>query len=668
MPVQFRSVGGLFWCTCVSLILGQCIDGSQNSFAQQRANGIRSPRATGQTAGIESRTWNSRNVGGLIEGSCVGIDGDQARIVVGNLEYLVPLELFHPEDLDLLRAHFAFPANVPTQTKAEPANRAECQMLHTMRGGVFPEAKIVGHSGDTIHLTDVEGNLYRVPFYMFAEGVRGTVKDTITRLDGKPFLPKTQPEAIKQTGRSTARNSTPKASEKPSPASTSMATKDNDKTNQSVQTIMPPIAPSPPNANANPALPNSPVVELSAIGPERDWSMRGGKIKFRGRLLQVKPPYVEIQLTEGNKRQIPLELLEPRDRQFAESLAANGDVGEPPAGLPVFENESARFVCREGTPAFVLDGQKLIMLNGLGRTTGKKIELTEPFRLIYPQASHWIAATEKDIHLLDKDAFRTKKKIELWKYKRINDIAPHPSQPLYFVSVENVSDQVKRNPAENQKIVAVDLKSGDIEELDETYGMWVKMHPSGKFLLSGFHAAFQSGPNEELDITGRLVPRLNVEHVDVLNRYALSGRRLSLDEQFENAGTNGQGLAITPKGDRVCYLSFTGYPTYSYQINAFQSENFNARPVVFETKDRCDCKRIVFDSSGSFAASPTKDGAVIFDAQTGRVLEGLLTPSKELEGAIVLDLAFASDGRKLLFIASRAGSAPYLVESELDKK
>ena len=412
--------------------------------------------------------------------------------------------------------------------------------------------------------------------------------------------------------------------------------------------------------------PTKSVADLKPLGDERVWTMRGGKLTWKGRLLELSSSTLRILTADGQTRQIPWELLEERDRQYAEALIRDGKAGEIPAGTRKIEAQDAEFVSiAEGKAAFVRDGRKMVPLDSQGKPMSRVAELAADYRLFRLQGAHWVAATDKEIHLLDRATLTSQKKIELWKYKRINDLAPHPTRPVCVVSVEHVSDHVRKNPAEKQRIVIVDLESGKIHEPDEAYGTWLRMHPSGNYLFAGFHATFEAGPDKEFDATGRLVPRINVEHIDVLNRFRLDRFQLPLDEQFENAGTNGQGLAMTSDGGRVCYLSFTGYPTYSYQINALQATDFQQKPVTLSTKDRCDCKRIVFNTAGTLAASPTRGGAVVFDATTGKELDGALAESPELAGAAIHDLAFTRDDRRLVFLASRGGSSLYLHAVEL---
>lgn len=389
--------------------------------------------------------------------------------------------------------------------------------------------------------------------------------------------------------------------------------------------------------------------------------MRGGKITWQGRFLELAPPLLRILTPEGKNQQLPFEMLEDADRQYAEAIAKNGKPGKAPSGALIVENRDAEFVLSaDGKPLYLRDGRKLVPLDNQGQPKGKTITLADDFRLIRQQGDHWLAATEKDVHVLDRQTFRSKKKFELWKYRRINDLAPHPTRALCVISVEHVGDQVRKNPAENQRIVLIDQATGKVHEPAEAFGAWLRMHPSGKFLLAGFHAAFKSGPSEEIDITGRLVPRLNVEHIDVLNRLRIDGFELPLDQQFENAGANGQGVVLSPEGGRVAYLSFTGYPTYSYQVTALDAADFDQKPVTFAMKDLCDCKRMVYSPKGDRAASPTTGGAVIFDATTGKQIEGALAADEDLLDAAIHDLAFSADGKSLIFIASRAGSKRYV--------
>lgn len=606
---------------------------------------------------IPSRTWNSAGQGGLIEGACVGVKNDQVVILADNVERLIPPELFHADDLETIRAHFKLQDDFPGQETVDSVPLAECEMLHTIRGGVFPSAKIIGHDGDTVFMADDKGLKYRVPYFLFADVVKVSVRDVLTRLDGEPFQPEEEKKPAARK-RPTKKNTATKKRAAKTTAEPEMPPAPD---NPVVATPVPaPVGN--PRGPAPVASVNAPDgTDLTPIGAERVWTMRGGKATWRGKFLQLKLPALFIETAEGKTERLPFNLLEDADRAYAEALAKNGTVGAAPTGALVVSDPRAKFLFgSNGNTAYVLDGRTLHTLSAAGKDAIKKFTLAEDYSALCERDDYWVAASEKELHLLDKKTLQPIKKHELWKYKRINDLSLHPKRPLAIVSVEHVLDEVKKNPAEDQRIVLVEEATGKVHEPAEAYGKWVRVHPSGKYLLAGFHSAFKNGPDEEFDATGRLVPRLNYEHLDILNRFRIDGFELPLDEQFENAGANGQDVVLSPDGAHVAYLSFTGYPTFSYNVAVLDALDFKKRPITFAMKDKADCKRIVFSPRGDLAASPITGGALLYDARTGKEAAHQLAADTDLEGAIIHDLAFSLDGQRILFIASRDGSPPYV--------
>lgn len=620
-------------------------------------------------APTESRTWNSRNVGGLIEGPCLGVIGDQIKILHQNIERLVPIELFHPDDLKLIRAHFSLDEPFPEQATAEPVPLAECSAKHTLRGGIFPAAKIVGHEGNTVFLVDEKGLKYRVPFFMFAEGVQGSVRDTLTKLDGKPFVfkddGKPRVAATKPKENRPANNSQTK------PAKEKLAKNKAGENSSKAQPMPPKVAlnnppspmPMPPAIPSIPANPPSttPKPELKPIGDSRVWTMRGGKVRWEGKFLELTPQLVRIVNASGKTEQLPFALLEEADQQYAQALAKNGKVGKAPTGaLVISSNDGRLIVSDDGKSTHLLDGKTLYTLGADGKVVGSKRTFGEDYSIVCERDAYWVAALGKELHLLDKKTLKLQKKHDLWKYKQIHDVALHPKRRVAVVSVEQVLDVTRKNPEENQRIVLVDEATGKVHETDEAFGSWLRLDPSGEFLLAGFHVAFKNGPDQEFDATGRLVPRLNYEHIDILNRFRIDGFKLKLDQQHENAGTNGQGVVLSPDGERVCYLSFTGYPTFSYNVVALRAKDFDEKPVTFAMKEKADCKCLVFSPDSKLAASKTTGGGVLFDASTGDDVSERLATDADLEDAVIHDLAFSTDGKHLIYIASRGGSERFL--------
>jgi hypothetical protein len=271
-----------------------------------------------------------------------------------------------------------------------------------------------------------------------------------------------------------------------------------------------------------------------------------------------------------------------------------------------------------------------------------------------------VGATGNSLHLLDRKTFRPQASYELGKDRRIRDLALHPTRAIAFVAVGPAADSSGRGQARTQSILLVDEQDGTVHDPGSAAGSWIRIDPTGAFLFAGLRVSRDGGPDEELDPTGRPVPRFDAAEHDLLQRFRIDGLRLVLDERIEDAGAIGQGLVLSPDGQRVSYLGLTGSPTLSYNVLARDARDFRKSPITFATSAKADCKRLVYSPCGDLAAAPARGGAVVFDAATGAELAGRLPADPDLSGAVIHDLSFSADGFHLLCLASRGGSPRYL--------
>jgi hypothetical protein len=140
---------------------------------------------------------------------------------------------------------------------------------------------------------------------------------------------------------------------------------------------------------------------------------------------------------------------------------------------------------------------------------------------------------------------------------------------------------------------------------------------------------------------------------------------VELDEEFRNAGANGQGLVMSRDGKRVAYLSFTGYPTLSYNIALFDLRDFERKPIQLSAKEIADCKRLALHPTAPLAASPGGQAIVLFDTRTGSVSAKQPQIPDELQGCAVHDFVFSGDGRRLVSAASRGGGERFITAIEV---
>ncbi len=380
-----------------------------------------------------------------------------------------------------------------------------------------------------------------------------------------------------------------------------------------------------------------------------------------GRFVEINGPVVRVLTAEGQTTQVPIDLLTDADRQFAETLARGGEPGTlPPGAWEVASDKPQLLAVGDRTAMLLIDGQKLHLLSPDGAQRKATHDLGGEITALAERPAYLVAAIGKELQLLDKQSFQPTAKHELWRYQRIRDLAVHPTRPVSYVSVENGREAILRDADERQRIVAVDETTGDVAESDDVFGKFLLVDPAGKFLYVGYRQVYESGGDIHINPDGNVIQTPNWENVDILRRFRIEGSELSLDEEFRDAGANGQGMVLSPDGRRISYLSYTGYPTFSGNVAALDAGNFKRKPVSFPMKDKSDCRRMVYHPVLPLVASPTTGGAVLYSAETGKVVDGVLPASPELEGAVVEALAFAPTGKHLVFVISKAGGPRYV--------
>jgi hypothetical protein len=266
-----------------------------------------------------------------------------------------------------------------------------------------------------------------------------------------------------------------------------------------------------------------------------------------------------------------------------------------------------------------------------------------------------------ELRLLDKKTLKIRKTISLAKYRRIHDFAIHPKKKVAFVSLENIPARVIGEPAEALRIVRVNEESGDVAELPRIYGRWIAVDPEGKFLIAAYKDVFKTGERYHLNPDWNLITIPEYGNIDMLMRYRLTDDTPHLEEVLRKAGGNGQRLVLSPDGRQAAYLSFVGYPDFSRNIAAFDVTNLKKEAVTYPTKDKADCKRLVYHPTLDLVASPGGGSAVLYNRRTGdEELNRLKLTAKGLGKAQVDDLMFSADGQYLIFAVTEAGRGRYL--------
>ena len=114
---------------------------------------------------------------------------------------------------------------------------------------------------------------------------------------------------------------------------------------------------------------------------------------------------------------------------------------------------------------------------------------------------------------------------------------------------------------------------------------------------------------------------------------------------IRQAGGNGNGIRLSPDGERIVYLSHVGTPMHSKNLLGISARDFDQPAVTYETRDVGTTRELTFHPALPWVAVPGGSSAVLFDRETGRVLERKLQlTSKGLNGAKVERLMFSPNG------------------------
>ena len=125
---------------------------------------------------------------------------------------------------------------------------------------------------------------------------------------------------------------------------------------------------------------------------------------------------------------------------------------------------------------------------------------------------------------------------------------------------------------------------------------------------------------------------------------------------MQDAGGNGNGLALAPDGAQITYLSNGGYPSLSRNVVALHPGNFKAGGVTYVTNGKASCMSLAYHPVLPLVACLKGDGALFFDRKTGAESPNRLKLTAQGLGKVTVDnIQFSPDGTALVFVLSEPG-------------
>lgn len=398
----------------------------------------------------------------------------------------------------------------------------------------------------------------------------------------------------------------------------------------------------------------------------REWRMMAGLSIAKGEFLELKNGNVIIFEPTQRTKEIPLELLSDADKQYAQAMASGEGPGEPPEGSIAIDSDSAKLLpALDGKHLLLVDNDQLKLLSDDGRSLVASHRLPTDGELIAERKEYYVVCHKNSLTLLDKESFEIIGTHELWKFQGINDIALHPKRKVAFLSVTNSVDEIRKNSDERNRVVQIDETTGKVTLLGDIHANWIRCSPSGDFLVAGYKRVDSRYGGFHINPDGNIIDTPKWDNTDILRRFNINNGSLKLDEEFPNAGANGQGLVLSPNGKQIAYLSFTGYPTLSYNIAILDARNFEKKPVSLATKDLASCKLLAIHPTRPLAACPGGEAVVFFDTRNGKPIAKQPEIQNSLHGCIVHQLVFNRDGSHLILQASKGGGQRFVASVPL---
>jgi hypothetical protein len=298
-----------------------------------------------------------------------------------------------------------------------------------------------------------------------------------------------------------------------------------------------------------------------------------------------------------------------------------------------------------GKSLLLLDGNELKRLEGNGTTVSETLHLPAKYERLYERADWFVGLSDakKSLDFLDKKTLAVKRSVQM-DYLRRNDLALHPTKAVCYVCVDRGGDNVR------DVILVVDERTGDVLEHPRFFGTWCVVAPGGKELYAGYREIFQKG--------SRLL--INPDRIHVVPEYGsfeslmiydISRPTPRLIRYKDDPGGNGNGLAMSPDGKKLSYLSHVGYPVFSGNIPAWDPTNLDKRPVSYPAKEsKASPKSLAYHPTLPIAASITESGVICFQRDTGAVEPDRADLKYPPLGEVKVHRCwFSPDGRNLLF-------------------
>ena len=295
----------------------------------------------------------------------------------------------------------------------------------------------------------------------------------------------------------------------------------------------------------------------------------------------------------------------------------------------------------------------MIVANADGTTIQRRFQTAKKYLQIAEREGYFVALSNEpnSLDILDKQTLKLTKHIRL-PFAGVTSLAVHPFKKISYVGIEQVVEGKPRYP-----VVIVDEASGDVRESDNLIGRYLAIDPSGQRLYCGYKDIYQRGVELFMNPDGQIWDTPDYGVIDLLMEYDLElPTRPQLIRFKDKPGANGFGIRLSPDGNRITYLSFSGYPQDSHCVPAWDPTDFGKLPVTFECAGKAAGTKMSYHPTLPLVIVPGNSGPIFFNRETGEEESDRLTFTPSALGSATLDDAFFSpDGMSAILQLNRAG-------------
>jgi S1-C subfamily serine protease len=309
----------------------------------------------------------------------------------------------------------------------------------------------------------------------------------------------------------------------------------------------------------------------------------------------------------------------------------------------------------------LLQGDRLRVLGPDGLSVVADVKLPERYQQIAERGDEYIALSKQPARLdvIDKQTQKMKKGLPIEKnglrVLDVVDFVPHPTERRSYVTIKHDVELPR------YRVLVIDEKTGIVDAPEGLIGTWVAIDPAGRYLYAGYKDIYGRSSRFHINRDWRVIETPEYGNIDWLVSYELRGRRLKLRHVESHAGGNGNGIRLSPDGQQITYLSHAGTPMRTGNLAGWNPARLKEPPVAYVTKGRGVTTQLAFHPTLKLAAVPGGNSVVLFDRETGAVVENRLELSENGLGDVTVDdLLFTPDGSALVVQCNAGAEGRYL--------